>query len=515
MSATRDAGRWQTQHFLVTEYVDGLDIGEIVARLATIRVADACEIARRVALALECAHRHNLVHRDIKPKNILLGQCPPEGEVQVKLVDLGLAALRAPPVSWDADAGNRLIVGTLSFMAPEQYWEKTADIRSDIYGLGCTLYCFLVGNPPFSGRQFRDPGEIMAEHRDKPVPLVRPLRPDVPEKLEKILLTMMAKNPCDRYREPREVAQSLADFTAGHDLAELLRQALAAPVGLIAGIGDTSPVPATSETPPSSSSLGSFVLAETAPFAHPSPVKEEVLVVVPEPPLPPDHAATPEPPADAPARHDAGIAGRFPAAVLAAILAAVIVVLAGGLIALSRGGLFSPSSKNLLESVNPQRDSLSGGWEFQGKALRSADRPFARLLLPPSIPEQYLLELTAERVSGGMLVVGLVWQGRQTPVMLDGPSVTTGAAAKEAVNQGSIPAGFKLPPPSPHTYVCLVRREGVLVAYEGHPQLLCLAPDSLPSCDPAWLTPGRSRLFLGAHYSVYLFTTVRLTPLTR
>ena len=168
---------------LIMEFVEGLDLAEIVRRIGPLPVAEACELVRRTALALQCAHEHGLVHRDIKPSNIMLtapiarsgrgaggeGALLPSpsgrgaggegGVAEVKLLDLGLARFYAEGVGGvsPASAGEEMTgtgqaMGTADYMAPEQASDsRTVDIRADIYSLGCTLYKLLSGRAPFSG----------------------------------------------------------------------------------------------------------------------------------------------------------------------------------------------------------------------------------------------------------------------------------------------------------------------------------------------------------------------------
>jgi serine/threonine protein kinase len=111
-------------------------------------------------------------------------------------------------------------------MAPEQYFTPhLVDIRADVYGLGCTLYSLLCGQPPFQGPDNTVQKKMLA-HRDQPLPSLRAQRPDLPAAVEEVLFWMMAKSPMDRFENPAEAARSLALFSAGHDLPRLLDAAL-------------------------------------------------------------------------------------------------------------------------------------------------------------------------------------------------------------------------------------------------------------------------------------------------
>lgn len=207
-------------HFLVMEYVDGLNLNELVERCGPLAIADACEAARQAALGLQCAHEHGLVHRDVKPSNLMLNR-----QGQVKVLDLGLARLHTPALAGQTTATG-LAMGTPDYMAPEQASDSHAvDIRADIYSLGCTLYKLLTGEEPFGGPQYRTLLAKMTAHRDERPPSVRQFRSEAPEGLLAVLERMLAKSPERRFATPAEVAEALSPFSAGADLTSLLAKA--------------------------------------------------------------------------------------------------------------------------------------------------------------------------------------------------------------------------------------------------------------------------------------------------
>ena len=201
-----DAREIEGTPVLIMEFVDGLDVAEIVRRLGPLPVAEACELVRQTALALQCAHEGGLVHRDVKPSNVMLAR---SGEV--KLLDLGLARFHAeasggtgvPPVFVSEEmTGTGQAMGTADYMAPEQTADsRGVDIRADIYSLGATLYKLLSGKAPFSGPDFQGAREKMAAHCREPVPPIRQLRPEVPAGLAAVLDRMLAKDPEARYSD--------------------------------------------------------------------------------------------------------------------------------------------------------------------------------------------------------------------------------------------------------------------------------------------------------------------------
>ncbi|HPP53977.1 MAG TPA: protein kinase, partial [Thermoguttaceae bacterium] len=226
---------------LAMEFVEGLNLQQLLRRLGPLPIAEACELARQTAVALQFIHHRGLVHRDIKPSNLILTWAGPEvpqptpspqtgvrafGGAIVKVVDLGLARLQEGfPNGKELTLEGRMM-GTADYISPEQALNsRKADPRSDLYSLGCTLYALLAGRPPFAGPDYTGTMQKLTGHlRDRPKP-IRQLRPDVPEALAEILDRLMAKNPADRFATAAQVAEALAPFTHGADLAALLQQA--------------------------------------------------------------------------------------------------------------------------------------------------------------------------------------------------------------------------------------------------------------------------------------------------
>ncbi|HET6574278.1 MAG TPA: serine/threonine-protein kinase [Fimbriiglobus sp.] len=212
-----DAGQHRSVHFLVMALVDGVDLGRLVECRGPLAVADACELARQAAVGLQHAYERGLVHRDVKPQNLMLAR-----DGTVKVLDLGLARSFADAAAETLTAAGALL-GTADYLAPEQ-WESpsAADTRSDIYGLGCTLYHLLAGHPPFADELYRKTLMKMQAHQEVPPPPITGPRPDVPDGLAAVLERMLAKKPGDRYASPAEVAEVLRPFAAGADLGRLL-----------------------------------------------------------------------------------------------------------------------------------------------------------------------------------------------------------------------------------------------------------------------------------------------------
>jgi serine/threonine protein kinase len=219
-----DAGEADGLHYLVMELITGIDLARLVRVRGPLSVTDACELVRQVATGLQCAHEHGLVHRDVKPSNLVLSA---KGEV--KILDLGLALFsRNDPTAGELTMSGEAM-GTPDYMAPEQ-WEAShaVDIRADIYSLGCALYTLLVGRAPFAAPRYSSIPRKMAAHVGELVSPVSSHRQDVPVAVERFLERMVAKEPGDRPPIPAEVAQALAPFARDADPAALAKEAMAA-----------------------------------------------------------------------------------------------------------------------------------------------------------------------------------------------------------------------------------------------------------------------------------------------
>ena len=206
---------------LVTEYIDGFDLGQLLQRTGPIAVENACEIIRQVAVALEYTSAQGFVHRDVKPSNIMLGK---NGEV--KLLDLGLARFQYDDTDRPDMTGTGRVMGTADFIAPEQVTDsRSVDVRADIYSLGCTLFKLLTGVAPFEDDDHASAFAKMTAHVTTAAPTVTECCPSIPGELARVVASMLAKKPEHRPRTPMLVAQQLAPFTRNHDLKELAHQA--------------------------------------------------------------------------------------------------------------------------------------------------------------------------------------------------------------------------------------------------------------------------------------------------
>lgn len=196
-------------HFLVMEYVEGRDLQAVVRDEGSLSYTDAADYIRQGALGLAHAHEAGLIHRDVKPANLLV-----DLKNVVKVLDLGLARFTDEDRASLTVAYDENVLGTADYLAPEQALDSHGvDARADIYGLGCSLYFLLTSHPPFPDGTL--PQRLMA-HQKQPPPPIRNDRPDVPQDLVDICGKMMAKRPGQRYGSMREVAEVLADWLSAH-----------------------------------------------------------------------------------------------------------------------------------------------------------------------------------------------------------------------------------------------------------------------------------------------------------
>jgi serine/threonine protein kinase len=219
-----DAGEEDGIVYLVLKLIDGVDLQRLVKERGPLPVAEACELVRQAALGLQHLHERGLVHRDVKPANLMLASSvaasgPPAANEAtggppvatrgiVKVLDLGLARLGSSADGAELTAPDMLL-GTPDYLAPEQIDNPAAaDIRADLYGLGATLFYLLAGRPPFAHH-----GPILAKlraHGTETPPDVRSLRPEVPAAVAALVARLLAKRPEDRPTTPQQVADALA-----------------------------------------------------------------------------------------------------------------------------------------------------------------------------------------------------------------------------------------------------------------------------------------------------------------
>jgi serine/threonine protein kinase len=191
-------------HFLVMEYVEGPNLQALVEQSGPLGLSRAAHYVRQAALGLQHLHEAGLVHRDVKPSNLLVDR-----NGTVKILDLGLARFREHRDGLTGEPDG--VIGTADYLSPEQASNAgDVDIRGDIYSLGATFYFLLAGRPPFAGEAVHQ--KLVSHLVEEPTPICT-LRPEVPDGLAAILATMMAKDRAQRYPIPAAIVEALAPWT--------------------------------------------------------------------------------------------------------------------------------------------------------------------------------------------------------------------------------------------------------------------------------------------------------------
>jgi predicted ATPase len=199
-------GRTGSSYFYAMEFVEGETLERLIRRSGRVEVKLALEIATQVAAGLAAVHEQNLVHRDIKPGNIMV-RLKDDGSITAKIIDLGLAKAITEPSFQTAISTPGGFVGTPEFASPEQFTGLALDTRSDLYSLGVALWEIVTGRTPFRGT----PGEVMYQHQHTPLPLEQ--LEDVPQPLVVLLEVLLEKDPGRRFQNPGELLKAIPTIT--------------------------------------------------------------------------------------------------------------------------------------------------------------------------------------------------------------------------------------------------------------------------------------------------------------
>src|ERR1700712_3475133 len=219
-----DRGEAEGTYYIAMEYLDGRSLKELIISRGPAPLNVSVEDARQILSALRFAHRHGIVHRDIKPHNVLV-----DAEGRVKVTDFGIARAGASQMT---EAGS--IVGTAQYLSPEQARGAPVDPRSDLYSLGIVLYEMLTGNVPFTGDT---PVEIAMKHLSQIPEPPSKQRPDVPHDLDAVVMRALSKEPDQRYGSTEEMDADLARVARGVAVAPETEDAM---TQVLSGVGATS-----------------------------------------------------------------------------------------------------------------------------------------------------------------------------------------------------------------------------------------------------------------------------------
>src|SRR5271157_5720097 len=213
-------GRTGSSYFYAMEFVEGETLEKLIKRSGRLEARSALEVTTQVAAGLAAVHEQHLVHRDIKPTNIMV-RLKEEGSVTAKIIDLGLAKTLDESASEAGISSPGAFVGTPEFASPEQFAGVSVDIRSDLYSLGVTLWVMVTGQTPFRGPS----AEVMYQHQQAPLPRER--LKDVPQPVVVLLEKLLEKDPAQRFQTPNELLKAMPTITGAIDARRrITRQSL-------------------------------------------------------------------------------------------------------------------------------------------------------------------------------------------------------------------------------------------------------------------------------------------------
>lgn len=511
--AALDADCVNDTYFLVMEFVEGQDLKEWLKKNGAAPVNWACECIRQAALGLQHAHERHMIHRDIKPGNLLVQTDATTGRPVVKILDMGLARLASDQRDEKEVTHTGQVMGTPDYIAPEQAVSaKHADIRADIFSLGCTLFELLTGRATYTGNNVME--KLMARALQD-APRVSSLRPEVLPTLDAVVAKMLARDVNQRYQTPGEVAAALAPFALEGG----------APSNDV-----TVMIPADSEA-----ATGTWPSGVDATFAGTSAEPTgTVAATVPvfSPPEEPEWSAPTVSPSGA----------RFKSANkksamwwgLAGAVLVMAIVAAGTWLARrpdqasqrnsvtkGKGSVQSSSEPetgpiDLIKRIDPKRHYVMSLWRKEGGVLISPDEPATRLQVPFEPPANYDVKLVAERKKGtDMLGIGLIVQGRQVMMVFDAYGRTaTGLHLVDGQSVHDNETRYKdriFVDGRPSVIVCRVRGNKVRVTADGKEILDWRGDSTRLKQDEYWSVPAKNLLYLAAWNTSFHITELKVT----
>ena len=219
VAAVFQLGTSQENYFYAMEFVEGETLASLIKRSTRLDAKLALQVVAQVAAGLDAIHKQNLVHRDIKPGNIMVSSAT-DGALSVKIIDLGLAKQLTESESSADISMPGAFIGTPEFASPEQLTGTDIDIRSDLYSLGITLWQILAGQPPFRGA----PNAVMHQHLNSSLPLEK--LQEVPQPVVALVEVLLRKDPARRFQSPAELSEALPIVIGGIELGQSLRKTI-------------------------------------------------------------------------------------------------------------------------------------------------------------------------------------------------------------------------------------------------------------------------------------------------
>ena len=408
-----EAGESDDTLYLIMRWIDGTDLRELFNRSAPLSARRAIRLLRPVASALAAAQRHGLVHRDVKPANVLIAHGYDDDEEHVYLTDFGIARRN------DAKSltGTGKFVGTIDYMAPERIEGKRGDATCDIYSLGCMLFEALTGHVPFD--RPTDVSKMFA-HVSEPVPSARAEVDGVPRSVDEIISRSMAKRPEDRYGSAGEMTaalgQALLELETGERTIVSRSQATVPSAARTAELTELPEPAAATPEPTAVMSEPTAVMSEpTAVMSEPPAVMSEPTTVVPE------TGATVTPPS-APRSRRSPIIWALPVAVLAVAVGLGVILSGGGKTA---GALVQIHGSGLTEgrtvTVSGPAGSISVGIQNLWVSLPGRDE-IVRSSVATGAQQTFAAAGSPTAIAAGVSAVWVAEPGSQALAQFNGDS---------------------------------------------------------------------------------------------